>query len=215
MPPDKLLTVVAPSNPHFKVATEKGWTYLTWMAVFSEGRWGQPERNNFEVGGHGGSHAWIYNSIGWLFFMKNPDWNEGHCQSLPALLFGTFRTLADIRTEDAKYHGSNLNYKLDKRSLAGICGRRSTLACMLLFCMAGARLWKHGACVAWQISCHENLQEKCSCCVLCWLCVATWQGHATQASCVQSLAPATQKSSMHAKVLRLPQIPARLLLSNL
>ena len=24
------------------------------MAVFSEGRWGQPERNNFEVGGHGG-----------------------------------------------------------------------------------------------------------------------------------------------------------------
>ena len=53
-PPDKLLTVVAPSNPHFKVATEKGWTYLTWMAVFSEGRWGQPERNNFEVGGHGG-----------------------------------------------------------------------------------------------------------------------------------------------------------------
>ena len=54
MPPDKLLTVVAPSNPHFKVATEKGWTYLTWMAVFSEGRWGQPERNNFEVGGHGG-----------------------------------------------------------------------------------------------------------------------------------------------------------------
>ena len=24
MPPDKLLTVVDPSNPHFKVATEKG-----------------------------------------------------------------------------------------------------------------------------------------------------------------------------------------------
>ena len=24
MPPDKLLTGVAPSNPHFKVATEKG-----------------------------------------------------------------------------------------------------------------------------------------------------------------------------------------------
>ena len=52
--------------------------------------------------------------------------------------FGTPRTLADIRTEDAKYHGSNLNYKLDERSPAGICDRRSTLACMLLFCVAGA-----------------------------------------------------------------------------
>ena len=31
------------------------------------------------------------------------------------------RTLADVRTEDAKYHSSNLNYKLDKRSSAGIC----------------------------------------------------------------------------------------------
>ena len=79
---DKLLTFVAPSNPHFKVATEKGWTHVTWMAVFSEGRRRQPERNNFEVGGHGGSHAWIYCSIGWLFFLKNPDWNEGHCHSL-------------------------------------------------------------------------------------------------------------------------------------
>ena len=69
---DKLLTFVAPSNPHFKVATEKGWTHRTWMAVFSEGRRRQPERNNFEVGGHGGSHAWIYCSIGWLFFLKNP-----------------------------------------------------------------------------------------------------------------------------------------------
>ena len=69
---DKLLTFVAPSIPHFKVATEKGWTYLTWMAVFSEGRRRQPETNNFEVGGHGGPHAWIYCSIGWLFFMKNP-----------------------------------------------------------------------------------------------------------------------------------------------
>ena len=148
--------------------------------------------------------------------MKNPDWNEGHCQSLPALLFGTLRTLADIRTEDAKYHGSNLNYKLDKRSLAGSSGRRSTLACMLLFCVAGARLWKHDARVCNTHATHsqhntqhehfsckfsmnvrisrgwpgirslnanirflhtthvliENLQEKCSCCVLCWLCVA-------------------------------------------
>ena len=68
--------------------------------------------------------------------------------------FGTPRTLADIRTEDAKYHGSNLNYKLDERSLAGICDRRSNLACMLLFCVAGARLWKHDACVAWP--CHAT-----------------------------------------------------------
>ena len=78
---DKLLTFVAPSNPHFKVATEKGWTHLTWMAVFSEGRRRQPERNNFEVGGHGGSHAWIYCSVGWLFFLKNPvaKWSVPTC----------------------------------------------------------------------------------------------------------------------------------------
>ena len=79
---DKLLTFVAPSNPHFKVATEKGWTYLTWMAVFSEGRRRQPERNNFEVGGHGGPHAWIYCSIGWLFFMKNPVSSVLHLTNL-------------------------------------------------------------------------------------------------------------------------------------
>ena len=45
----------------------------------------------------------------------SPDWNEGHCQSLPALPFRTLRTLADIRTKDAKYHGSNPNYKLEKK----------------------------------------------------------------------------------------------------
>ena len=152
---DELLTFVAPSNPHFKVATEKGWTYLAWMAVFSEGRRRQPERNNFEVGGHGGPPAWIYCSIGWLFFMKNPDWNEGHCESLPALLFRTLRTLADSSTEDAKYRGSNLNYKLDKKRFRWyLCGRCSTLGCMLLFCVAGAGLWKYDGCVAWP--CHAT-----------------------------------------------------------
>ena len=30
------------------------------------------------------------------------------------------------------------------------CGRRSTLGLMLLFCVAGARPWKHDGCVAWQ-----------------------------------------------------------------
>ena len=61
-------------------------------------------------------------------------------QSLPALLFRTLRTLADSRKKDAKYHGSNLNYKLDKKSMvfvwqvqhfgthaALLCGRRWAL----------------------------------------------------------------------------------------
>ena len=190
---DKLLTFVAPSNPHFKVATEKGWTYLTWMAVFSEGRRRQPERNNFEVGGHGGSHAWIYCSIGWLFFMKNPDWNEGHCQSLPALLLRTLRTLADIRTKNAKYHGSNLNYKLDKKSSEGICA-------------AGAALWDACGSFVWQALGFGSMMAVLRVCCM-WV---AWQGHATQPSYFRSPAPATQKSSMHPKVLHLPQIPSEL-----
>ena len=146
-------------------------------------------------------------------------------QSLPALLFRTLRTLADSRKKDAKYHGSNLNYKLDKKN-DGIC-------------VAGAALWDACCSFVWQtlgfgsmmvvlrgpamqLTCNthathsqhntqhehfsckfsmnvrdfvltqnrtfackyqilgqleirtliENLQEKCSCCVLCWLCVA-------------------------------------------
>ena len=145
-------------------------------------------------------------------------------QSLPALLFRTLRTLADSRKKDAKYNGSNLNYKLDKKN-DGIC-------------VAGAALWDACCSFVWQtlgfgsmmvvlrgpamqLTCNthathsqhntqhehfsckfsmnvrisrgwprirslnanvrfwhttrtliENLQEKCSCCVLCWLCVA-------------------------------------------
>ena len=42
-------------------------------------------------------------------------------------------------------------------------------------------------------------------CVLRVCCMwVAWQGHATQPSCFQSLAPATQKSSIDPKVLRLP-----------
>ena len=70
--PDKLLKFIDPLLPPLQSCNWTGWTYLTWMAVFSERRWRQPERNNFEVGGKGESHAWIYISIGWLFFMKNP-----------------------------------------------------------------------------------------------------------------------------------------------
>ena len=55
------------------------------------------------------------------------DWNEGHCQSLPTVLFRTLRTLADIRTEDAKYHGSNLNYKLDTQHTVNTTRNTSTL----------------------------------------------------------------------------------------
>ena len=72
--PDKLLKFIDPLLPPLQSCNWTGWTYLTWMAVFSEGRWRQPEGNNFEVGGKGESHAWIYISIGWLFFMKNPVW---------------------------------------------------------------------------------------------------------------------------------------------
>ena len=83
--------------------------------------------------------------MAWLFFLKNPG--KIFCFNIQQLrpcrtkllnvetknlprtetkdivslcqhyFFCTLRTLADIRTEDAKYHGSNLNYKLDKRSL--------------------------------------------------------------------------------------------------
>ena len=81
---------------------------------------------------------------------SSPDWNEGHCQSLPALLFRTLRTLADSRTKDAKYHGSNLNYKLDKKvpmvfvwhvqhfgmHAALWCGRRWALEVWWLCCVA-------------------------------------------------------------------------------
>ena len=141
-----------------------------------------------------------------------------------------------------------------------LCGRCSALGCMLLFCVAGARLWKYdGGCVAWP--CHAthmqhtvnttrntstfpvNSQSKCAscakiwylhlktgfwvnpsksarslriyrksarvaCCVDCVLRVCcmwvAWQGHATEPSYFQSLAPATQKSSMHPKALHLP-----------
>ena len=195
------------------------------MAVFSEGPWRQPERNNFEVGGRGGSHDWFYRSIGWLFFMKNPDWNEGHCQSLPALLFRTFRTLAHIRTEDAKYVAAIWITNWIKRSSAAICVSGTALwdACcpfawqalgfenmmavlrgpaMQLTCNTHATHSQHNtqhehfSCKfsmnvrisrgwprirSWNANIRfwyrtrivmENLQEKCSCCVLCWLCVA-------------------------------------------
>ena len=118
----------------------------------------------------------------WLFFLKNPGkifcinipelrpartklWNvdtknlpglkrRALSQSLPALLFRTLRTLADSRTKDAKYHGSNLNYKLDKKNRWYLCGRCNTLGRMLLFCVAGAGLWKYDGCVAWP--CHAT-----------------------------------------------------------
>ena len=105
----------------------------------------------------------------WLFFLKNPGKifciniqqfrpartkllnvdtrifpglkRKALSQSLPALLFRTLRTLADSRTKEAKYHGSNLNYKLDKKKpmvfvwqaqhfgthAALLCGRRWAL----------------------------------------------------------------------------------------
>ena len=47
------------------------------------------------------------------------------------------RTLADVRAEDAKYHGSNLSYKLNTRSCASIC-------------VAGAALFDACCSFAWQ-----------------------------------------------------------------
>ena len=119
----------------------------------------------------------------WLFFLKNPGKifciniqqlrpartkllnvdtknlpglkRRALSQSLPALPFRTLRTLADSRKKDAKYHGSNLNYKLDKKKpMVFVCGRRSTLGRMLLFCVAGAGLWKYDGRVAWP--CHAT-----------------------------------------------------------
>ena len=100
----------------------------------------------------------------WLFFLKNPGKifciniqqlrpartkllnvdtknlpglkQRALSQSLPALLFRTLRTLADSRKKDAKYHGSNLNYKLDKKH-DGIC-------------VAGAALWDACRSFVWQ-----------------------------------------------------------------
>ena len=100
----------------------------------------------------------------WLFFLKNPGKifciniqqlrpcrtkllnvdtknlpglkRRALSQSLPALLFRTLRTLADSRKKDAKYHGSNLNYKLAKKT-DGIC-------------VAGAALWDACCSFVWQ-----------------------------------------------------------------
>ena len=50
---------------------------------------------------------------------------------------------------------------------------RSTLGCMLLFCVAGARLWKHDGCVAWPChATHMRIYRKSArvtCCVDCVL----------------------------------------------
>ena len=158
-------------------------------------------------------------------FYEEPDWNEGHCQSLPALLFRTFRTLAHIRTEDAKYVAAIWITNWIKRSSAAICVSGTALwdACcpfawqalgfenmmavlrgpaMQLTCNTHATHSQHNtqhehfSCKfsmnvrisrgwprirSWNANIRfwyrtrivmENLQEKCSCCVLCWLCVA-------------------------------------------
>ena len=86
--PHKLLTFVAPPT-----ATSKLQLRMPMATTQKKQLWSCM----------GGSHAWIYSSIGWSFFLMNLDWNEGHCQSLPALLFDALRTLADIRTEDANW----------------------------------------------------------------------------------------------------------------
>ena len=198
MPPDKLLTVVAPSNPHFKVATEKGWTYLTWMAVFSEGRWGQPQRNNFELGGHGGIPR-----LNLQFYRMAVFYEE------PGLKRRTLSVSASTTFFVRSGHWLTLGQKMQNIMVA-IWITNWTKEASLVF-VAGAALW-HACCsFAWQVLGFGSTMPVLRVCCM-WV---AWQGHATQASCFQSLAPATQKSSMHAKVLRLPQIPARLLLSNL
>ena len=102
----------------------------------------------------------------WLFFLKNPGKifciniqqlrpartkllnvdtknlpglkRRALSQSLPALPFRTLRTLADSRKKDAKYHGSNLNYKLDKKN-------------RWYLCVAGAALWDACCSFVWQV----------------------------------------------------------------
>ena len=80
---------------------------------------------------------------------EGPQWcaqvcgNKGHCQSLLALLFRMLRTVADIRTEDAKYHDSNLGTNWTKEVALVFVWQAEALwdACcsMLLFCVTGAR----------------------------------------------------------------------------
>ena len=128
------------ANPHFKVVFWKGL-----CVVFSEGR---GAFNPFQL------QLWSCH-VPWLFFedflyhhsttsvveccdTKNLPGLKRRAlsQSLPALLFRTLRTLADSRKKDAKYHGSNLNYKLDKKN-DGIC-------------VAGAALWDACCSFVWQ-----------------------------------------------------------------
>ena len=59
------------------------------------------------------------------FFMKNPDSNERRTLSVSAsTTFGTLKTLADVMTEDARFHANKLNYTLDQRSSQLHCHRR-------------------------------------------------------------------------------------------
>ena len=66
-----------------------------------------------------GAGLWKYDGcVAWPCHATHPGLKRmALSQSLPALLFRTLRTLADSRTKDAKYHGSNLTYKLDKKPM--------------------------------------------------------------------------------------------------
>ena len=193
------------SNLNYKLDKKKRWylcgrcSTLGRMPLFWEGR-----------------SCWM------LWYKKSSRLKRRHCHSLCQHYF------FDSRKKDAKYNGSNLNYKLDKKKkkktmvfvwqvqhfgmhAALLCGRRWALevwwlCCVALPCNSHATHTQHTVNTTRNTStfpvnsqskvrvvCQnltfafkdrilgqpleirtfiENLQEKCPCCVLCWLCVA-------------------------------------------
>ena len=66
-----------PLQPLLQSCNWKGVNVPNMNGFFLKADGDNPKETTLKLGGTGGSHAWIYNSIGWLFFMKNTEWNEG------------------------------------------------------------------------------------------------------------------------------------------
>ena len=127
----------SPLQPLLQSCNWKGVNVPNMNGFFLKADGDNPKETTLKLGGTGGSHAWIYSSIGWLFFMKNTDWNEGHCQSLPALLL--------VRPG----HWLTLGQKMQNIMVA-IWITNWTKEVSLVF-VTGAAIW-HACCsFAWQV----------------------------------------------------------------
>ena len=300
---DKFLTFVAPSNPHFS-CNWKGLNVPNLNGCFF---W-RPTATTRK------KQLWSWGARGIprlnLLFYRVAVFYEEPGLKRRALSVSASATFS--YAQDIGWHWRMQNIMaaiwitnwIRKKFRWYLCGRCSTLGCMLLFCVAGAGLRKYDGCVAWpchathmqhtrntqstqhatralflfcvagsmmavlrgpamQLTCnthathsqHNTQHEHFSCkfsmnvrisrglprirslnanirflahdahfdweftgkvlvlrvvLTVCCMWVA-WQGHATQPSYFQSPAPATQKSSMHPKVLHLAtQIPSEL-----